>query len=59
MLKVEDTGMGVLEDKIIKNHFASEYIYNKHKNAKPIKVLSKLVKGFCSAILLQSSYSFF
>ena len=29
----EETGMGVLEDKIIKNHFASEYIYNKHKNA--------------------------
>ncbi len=33
-MAVEETGMGVLEDKIIKNHFASEYIYNKHKNAK-------------------------
>ena len=28
----EETGMGVMEDKVIKNHFASEYIYNKHKN---------------------------
>ena len=33
-MAVEETGMGVLEDKIIKNHFASEYIYNKHKGAK-------------------------
>ena len=31
-MAVAETGMGVLEDKIIKNHFASEYIYNKHKN---------------------------
>ena len=30
-LAVAETGMGILEDKIIKNHFASEYIYNKHK----------------------------
>lgn len=30
----EETGMGVMEDKIIKNHFASEYIYNKHKNVR-------------------------
>ena len=27
-LAVEETGMGVLEDKVIKNHFASEFIYN-------------------------------
>ena len=33
-MAVEETGMGVLEDKIMKNHFASEYIYNKHKNTK-------------------------
>ncbi|UDQ99374.1 bifunctional acetaldehyde-CoA/alcohol dehydrogenase [Lentisphaerota bacterium WC36G] len=31
---VEETGMGVIEDKVIKNHFASEYIYNKYKNTK-------------------------
>ena len=31
---VEETGMGVVEDKIIKNHYASEYIYNKYRNEK-------------------------
>ena len=40
-MAVEDTGMGVVEDKIIKNHFASEYIYNKHKNAKTCGVISE------------------
>ena len=39
-MAVEDTGMGVLEDKIIKNHFAAEYIYNKHKNAKTCGIIS-------------------
>ncbi|MBR6301286.1 bifunctional acetaldehyde-CoA/alcohol dehydrogenase [bacterium] len=39
-MAVEDTGMGVLEDKIIKNHFASEYIYNKHKNAKTCGIIN-------------------
>ena len=38
---VEETGMGVLEDKIIKNHFASEYIYNKHKNAKTCGIIKE------------------
>ena len=33
-LAVEETGMGVVEDKVIKNHYASEYIYNKYKNEK-------------------------
>ena len=31
-LAVEETGMGVVEDKVIKNHYASEYIYNKYRN---------------------------
>ena len=31
-MAVEETGMGVIEDKVIKNHFASEYIYNKYKH---------------------------
>ncbi len=31
-LAVEETGMGVMEDKVIKNHFAAEYIYNKYKD---------------------------
>jgi hypothetical protein len=32
-MAVEETGMGVLEDKVIKNHFASEYIYNAYQTA--------------------------
>ena len=35
----EETGMGVVEDKVIKNHFASEYIYNKYKDEKTCGVL--------------------
>jgi len=38
-MAVEETGMGVLEDKIIKNHYAAEYIYNKHKNAKTCGII--------------------
>ncbi len=33
-MAVEETRMGVMEDKVIKNHFASEYIYNSYKNTK-------------------------
>ncbi len=40
-MAVEETGMGIIEDKVIKNHFASEYIYNKHKNAKTCGVISE------------------
>lgn len=31
-MAVEETGMGIVEDKVIKNHYASEYIYNAYKN---------------------------
>ena len=31
-MAVEETGMGIVEDKVIKNHYAAEYIYNKYKN---------------------------
>lgn len=31
-MAVEETGMGLVEDKVIKNHFASEYVYNKYKD---------------------------
>ncbi len=31
-MAVEETGMGVVEDKVIKNHYAAEYIYNKYKD---------------------------
>ena len=40
-LAVEETGMGVLEDKVIKNHFASEYIYNKYKNVQTCGILEE------------------
>ncbi|WP_251861172.1 bifunctional acetaldehyde-CoA/alcohol dehydrogenase [Clostridium sp. Marseille-Q2269] len=38
---VEETGMGIVEDKVIKNHFASEYIYNKYKDEKTCGVIEK------------------
>ena len=38
-MAVEETGMGIMEDKVIKNHFASEYIYNKYKNLKTCGVI--------------------
>ena len=40
-MAVEETGMGVVEDKIIKNHYASEYIYNKYKNEKTCGVVEE------------------
>lgn len=40
-LAVEETGMGVVEDKVIKNHYASEYIYNAYKNTKTCGVLEE------------------
>ena len=38
-MAVEETGMGVVEDKIIKNHYASEYIYNKYRYEKTCGVV--------------------
>ncbi|WIA11632.1 hypothetical protein OEZ85_011735 [Tetradesmus obliquus] len=40
---VEDTGMGLMEDKVIKNHFASEYIYNKYKDTRTCDVIEENV----------------
>jgi acetaldehyde dehydrogenase/alcohol dehydrogenase len=40
-LAVEETGMGVVEDKVIKNHFASEYIYNAYKHTKTCGVIEE------------------
>ncbi|PSN12064.1 bifunctional acetaldehyde-CoA/alcohol dehydrogenase [filamentous cyanobacterium CCT1] len=40
-MAVAETGMGVVEDKVIKNHFASEYIYNKYKHEKTCGTLEK------------------
>ncbi|MBQ3951627.1 MAG: bifunctional acetaldehyde-CoA/alcohol dehydrogenase [Oscillospiraceae bacterium] len=40
-MAVEETGMGVVEDKVIKNHFASEYIYNAYRDAKTCGVIEE------------------
>ncbi|EPQ4129874.1 bifunctional acetaldehyde-CoA/alcohol dehydrogenase [Proteus mirabilis] len=40
-LAVEESGMGIVEDKVIKNHFASEYIYNAYKDEKTCGILSE------------------
>lgn len=40
-LAVEDTGRGIVEDKVIKNHYASEYIYNAYKNTKTCGVIER------------------
>lgn len=40
-MAVKETGMGVVEDKIIKNHYAAEYIYNKYKNEKTCGVVEE------------------
>lgn len=40
-MAVEETGMGVIEDKVIKNHFASEIIYNKYKAEKTCGVIEQ------------------
>ena len=38
---VEETGRGIVEDKVIKNHYAAEYIYNAYKNTKTCGVLEE------------------
>ena len=40
-MAVEETGMGVVEDKVIKNHYASEYIYNHYKDFKTCGVIEE------------------
>lgn len=40
-MAVEETGMGVVEDKVIKNHYASEYIYNAYRNTKTCGVVEE------------------
>ena len=40
-MAVEETGMGIVEDKVIKNHYASEYIYNAYKHEKTCGVLEE------------------
>lgn len=40
-MAIEETGMGVMEDKVIKNHYASEYIYHAYRNTKTVGVLEE------------------
>ena len=40
-MAVEETGMGIVEDKVIKNHYASEYIYNAYRNTKTCGVIER------------------
>ena len=40
-MAVEETGMGVVEDKVIKNHYAAEYIYNAYKDSKTCGVIEE------------------
>ena len=40
-MAVEETGMGIVEDKVIKNNYAAEYIYNKYKNTKTCGVIEE------------------
>ena len=40
-MAVAETGMGIVEDKVIKNHYAAEYIYNKYKNMKTCGVIEE------------------
>ncbi|NMF07450.1 bifunctional acetaldehyde-CoA/alcohol dehydrogenase [Clostridium beijerinckii] len=40
-MAVEESGMGIVEDKVIKNHFAAEYIYNQYKDTKTCGVIER------------------
>jgi len=40
-MAVSETGMGIVEDKVIKNHYAAEYIYNKYKDEKTCGILEE------------------
>ena len=40
-LAVEETGMGVVEDKVIKNHYAAEYVYNAYRHTRTVGVLEE------------------
>ena len=40
-MAVEETGMGIMEDKVIKNHYAAEYVYNAYKNTQTCGVVEE------------------
>ncbi len=41
VMAVEETGMGVIEDKVIKNNYAAEYIYNAYKDSKTCGIIER------------------
>lgn len=56
-LAVAESGMGIVEDKVIKNHFASEYIYNAYKDEKPVAFCQKTTPLAPSLLLSLSASS--
>ena len=40
-MAVQETGMGIVEDKVIKNHYAAEYVYNKYKNERTCGIIEE------------------
>lgn len=56
-MAVAESGMGIVEDKVIKNHFASEYIYNAYKDEKPVASCQKTTPLVPSLSLNQSASS--
>ena len=44
-MAVEETGMGIVEDKVIKNHLAAEFVYNKYRDEKTCGVIEEDVSG--------------
>ena len=40
-MAVEETGMGIMEDKVIKNHYAAEYVYNAYKNTQTCGIVEE------------------
>ena len=43
-MAVEETGMGIMEDKVIKNHYAAEYVYNAYKNTQTCGVVRQGIR---------------
>ena len=58
-MAVKETGMGVFEDKVLKNHYAAEYIYNRYKDEKTCGVVAKYNSSRFTVPVIKRSASFF